>query len=76
MLGHFLPGPFAVIWTFGAATFGGGGGAAGALLGIAGGMWLLGKVVRLLLAIGSGLNGLVLCGLLGFGSVSGCLRGV
>ena len=63
MLGHFLPGPFgpfAVAWTFGAATFGGGDGAAGALLGIAGGMWLLGRLVRLLVAIGSGLNGLVL----------------
>ena len=62
MPGHFLPGPFgpfAGAWTFGAATFGGGG-AAGVLPGIAGGMWLLGRLVRLLVAIGSGLNGLVL----------------
>ena len=62
MPGHFLPGPvgpFAVAWTFGAATFGGGD-VAGVLLGIAGGMWLLGRLVRLLVAIGSGLNGLVL----------------
>ena len=50
MPGHFLPGPFgpfAGAWTFGAATFGGGGGAAGVLLGTAGGVWLLGRLVRL-----------------------------
>ena len=50
MPGHFLPGPFgpfAGAWTFGAATFGGGGGADGILLGTAGGAWLLGRLARL-----------------------------
>ena len=78
MLGIFIPnfaGPLVVAWTFGAATLGGGA-AAGFLCGSTGGAWLLSRLVRLLIAIGNGLSCLVSCGLLGFGSVSGCLRGV